>query len=110
MVERLVSNADSHQLRTPPRFSQRFHDVLGRESSHDQGQIRSESCLDGFPIDPLNVLNATTTSTIHFHHKFYVLHKLSVGCAIPVEEESRWDDRLPSRDFSLQAVVCISFR
>ena len=92
---------DSHQLRTPPGLPQRVNNVLGREFAHDQSLITSKSCLDGFRIDPLNVFNASSTATVHFHDKFYVLHSSSLSVAIPAcRRKSPHGKKLPGNDLS----------
>ena len=42
--------------------------------------------MDGFPIDPLNVFSAASTTTVHFHDKFCFLHSPLYRFAIPAEE------------------------
>src|SRR5205085_11967508 len=67
-------NLDSHQFRTPPGFPHRVHHVLGCKFPHHKGQVTLDGCLDGFPINPLNVFSTASASTVHFHDKFCVLH------------------------------------
>ena len=98
---------DSHQLRTPPGLPQRVDNVLGREFAHDQSLITSKSCLDGFRIDPLNIFNASSTTAVHFHDKFYVLHSssLSVANSCLQKEIARMGKNCPAAICRLRAIL-----
>src|SRR5439155_4230031 len=81
---------DSQQLRNPPGFAHRCHHVLGRKFSHHKGQVTLDGCLDGFPINPLNVFSTASASAVHFHDKFCVLHSSPcIGWPFLLTKESR---------------------
>jgi len=52
----------------------RFDDVFGGESSHNQCLLTVSRHLHWSSINPLHILRHPKPATIHFHHKFEYLH------------------------------------
>ena len=64
------------QLRAAAGVLERFDNVFGCESPHDQGQLSIGCHLDGCQINPLHVFHGASTTAIHFYNKFFV-HRFS---------------------------------
>ncbi len=81
----LSAHLHGDHLRSPLGFLERFQDFHCRYSSHQQGHVTFMRCLDGFPVDPLDVFG-TRPNTTHSHNKFCIFHAPPVGRDLPVRD------------------------
>jgi hypothetical protein len=73
-----TKHLNGNQLRAAPGVLERFNSIFCREPPHNQGQLAIGCHLDGCQINPLHVFGGASTSSIHFHNKFCILHSFSL--------------------------------
>jgi hypothetical protein len=66
-----------NELRAAPGVLDRFDSVFGRESPHNQCQLKVGCHLNGSSINPPYVFRGASTTSIHFHNKFCGFHDFS---------------------------------
>ena len=99
----LGTNLYGLQLRGAPGVLEGFDSVFGREPAHNHCHLAVGCHVDGRRINSLNIFRDPSTTSIHFHKKFDVLHGLFLPLGID-KQMGGAINRLPS--LSLARGLC----